>query len=458
MTIKIKEDPIFDQFHDELLRRIGKLIMQNEGQPNLAYESNLFQFKELDNFSYSKSGPNYTGATIRQENKKTWVRASLILGIQLFGSEEFIKLENHLIQNYDHPYTKDWFKQYLYQLIAIVMEGPNSTNPDPITTHKKKFIGNLIDAPLPATISAKFKGLILESKELIINQHIKLRQTIKSDLEKPINIHFNEISWEIPSAILEIGLQLKSAEHGLLNREVKRIVTLLSLFKTGSIHIISTESSYHKLTSTGGQSSSNRSHHPWKKYHLVKTEEDLFLSFLNNLNLPEKLYTNTNNPDYLTTAFDRFNEALLEEVAIERRIANAVMGIEALLSIENQELSFRMQSRTARLLSIFNNLKAIDIRTSMAEAYSIRSKYAHGGYLEEKDKKRLKAKFQDLDQFVIKITDYLRLLLLITITCHLEKPKLIRLIDDALIDDASLSALRESVQVAKQVIIKPNDK
>jgi hypothetical protein len=54
------------------------------------------------------------------------------------------------------------------------------------------------------------------------------------------------------------------------------------------------------------------------------------------------------------------------------------MGIEALLSNDNQELAFKMQTRTSKLISNFG-FDPITVRTHLNKAYGIRSKFAHGG-------------------------------------------------------------------------------
>ena len=79
-----------------------------------------------------------------------------------------------------------------------------------------------------------------------------------------------------------------------------------------------------------------------------------FINLLDPL-IPQKLYRfGQGESSHLTVAFDRYCDALLRQGILEERIANAVMGLEALLLDQNQELSYRLSLRLAKSLSFLN--------------------------------------------------------------------------------------------------------
>jgi hypothetical protein len=74
--------------------------------------------------------------------------------------------------------------------------------------------------------------------------------------------------------------------------------------------------------------------------------------------IPKDIYDFQKQVSPLTLAYDRYSDALLQNGIAERRIANAVMGLEALLLDEIQELSYRLGMRTAKALSLIGKKRS----------------------------------------------------------------------------------------------------
>ncbi|RKR83315.1 hypothetical protein BDD43_3520 [Mucilaginibacter gracilis] len=191
---------------------------------------------------------------------------------------------------------------------------------------------------------------------------------------------------------------------------------------------------------------------PWQKSIFIKEKESSFKNFISKLVVPTNFYAIEKKVDYLSTAFDRYNEALTENVPIERRIANAMMGIEALLSNDTQELSFKMQTRTSKILGILG-FEPLLVRSHLSKAYSIRSKFAHGGYLTDGDKSKFIQEFTSIDSYGVIIINYVRMVLVTSIAIGLNKNTLISLVDDSFIDDTKAAELKSKLENVKELVI-----
>jgi hypothetical protein len=165
--------------------------------------------------------------------------------------------------------------------------------------------------------------------------------------------------------------------------------------------------------------------------------------------MPTSFETQPRRPDYLTTAHDRYKESLLETVPVERRVANAIMGIEALLSNDNAELAFRLSYRAAKLLGVVG-YSALTVKRYFAKAYWIRSVYAHGGFITEKERQKIERDFAKVDTFAFTIIDYLRALFIICTQIPDDKTGLLSLIDDGFIDKSASSELGKKLSKAKK--------
>jgi len=86
--------------------------------------------------------------------------------------------------------------------------------------------------------------------------------------------------------------------------------------------------------------------------------------------------------DHLTVAYNRYTDALSQNGVLERRIANAVMGLEALFlkSSEDQELVYRLRIRISKLLSLLG-YDPYEVKKIVSDVCTIRSRFVHGGIL-----------------------------------------------------------------------------
>jgi len=84
----------------------------------------------------------------------------------------------------------------------------------------------------------------------------------------------------------------------------------------------------------------------------------------------------------LHIALTRYTSAIIEPIDTERKLMNAIMGLEALhsLSGDRGEIEFRLTHRAAKILSLFGD-DSLEVRKKLLNAYQIRSKVAHGSII-----------------------------------------------------------------------------
>jgi hypothetical protein len=179
------------------------------------------------------------------------------------------------------------------------------------------------------------------------------------------------------------------------------------------------------------------------KYKVGKDRESKLKTFCAHLEkiIPINLYNPIEKKtDYLTIAYERYSEGILEQVILERRILHISMGLEALFSNSETELSFKLALRISKSLSCLGK-NPLEAKNFIKEAYSVRSAFAHGSPLSPKQHIKLKSLGGE-QLFLSTMIDYLRVLILAIMICKIKKESLLDLIDDSFLDSAKEAELR----------------
>ena len=446
------KDLVLDEKLNSFTALIGHVIQNDWQTRKLRPEFEPIQETHIEDFSYDENGPNYTRSSHPISYRENWVGASFILSETIFKTSEYLLLAEFIQKEYPDPNAASRFHQYTFQLFPLLLKNRDNSPISECEALKKKFINEINLRKYRAKAIVNLFGIVLQSREIMIREGLKIRQTTKIDLEYQMKLGASHTFVAIPSAILEIELELKADEHGVLQEQVNRYVKWIRLFGLGSITYNSYKMEFDTISSPSAElGASHQLIHPWRKYYLKKDNEESFLNFLNNLPLSPEFYLFNKDANHMTTAFDRFSESLLENVAVERKITNAIMGIEALLSNDSQELAFKMQTRAAKIMGSFE-IEPLVARTHFNKAYSIRSKFAHGGYLTKEKKVELEKIVGPIDNFTATIINYLRILIIMQLTIDISKLQLILLLDDALVDANKEKELRKKLECAKQFL------
>jgi hypothetical protein len=191
------------------------------------------------------------------------------------------------------------------------------------------------------------------------------------------------------------------------------------------------------------------------KLYLKKDEEEILRTFIKNVKpaLKEISHKNYLSGSSYDLAFHRYNDSLLKTEVNAYKILSAMTSLEALLSDGSTEITFKIRLRVAKLLSFFG-FNSLEVSEKVKTAYSLRSKLVHGSKPADKG--------NDLLEFARKhtyeIINYNRLCLLIALQLKksLDKQKLIKQIDNSLIDIATDTELNKLIdEKVKIPIINP---
>lgn len=224
------------------------------------------------------------------------------------------------------------------------------------------------------------------------------------------------------------------------------LLSVFSLYKLGSVFSLgsSTKGYYAKLRSSMSTTFHKRDYY---KYRVGKSDKDglekyynLYfhkLQIIKNLQ-PKKKVKDEEQFNYsLKVAIERYEELMyVFQNDNDKRIAFAIMGLEALFNTSNDKetIGFKLRVRCANILKHFG-MNAVGIEENVKRAYTIRSKYAHGS---------MTLKDSDFN-FEEKIVDYLRISILIVLGLKCTKLKFVNLLNKSLYDDIARKELEKEI-------------
>jgi hypothetical protein len=299
----------------------------------------------------------------------------------------------------------------------------------------------------------EFYGIILLDDEIKLSSEIILRKPKKEDFNidvvwTPIFLHpdFPE-----PTAILDITLRAKDRED-IINA-VKKTITTLQLFRPMMIkwHIYRINSeSYNPCFKSKDPSLVKCS--TLRNCILRENEVDKLKDFWKIVHplIPEAFYSDhVKKIAYTAIAYKFYSDSLSPEGMIERKIANAVIGLESIFlrTINENKKSNNLIRRITKLFEN-QNFDSDKIKEVIGESYFCRSKYLHGELLSEKDKQRIVLKNGgDTNNLLTTILDFLRISIVILLHFQFEnKEEFVELIDKSLIDENANQQLSVSLK------------
>jgi len=447
------DDSILKDQLQQIVQLSQAVIAKMSKELVIRFDLQSVEQKEIEGFVYNNDGASYERSSRSFKQIKNWTKACFDVYYAVAPSNQFLALDKVVKEKYPEPHQTNIVSQYAFKLFYILFKSENAEQEKAIDGLNTVFLQQLNGNPHFTKGTAYLNGIILE-QDIQIADGCLLRRTVKNDLEQPQNSVNEGRHLPVPSAVLEIELQLTGKQHGLIQEKIVLMVQLLRLFDVGSINYNHYEMQFDIIT--GAHMSAGSMHgflHPWKKYHLKGGDEARFIHFVNHLIKEKDLLNSSKSVNHINIAFDRYSEALLENVSIERRIANAVMGLEALLSDPSPEIKFKLSLRISKLLAFFGFAPLI-VKSFVSKAYDIRSSFAHGGHLSINDKNKLEANFQGADTFTTTILSYLRVCIVINIATGIKKKDLMLAIDDSLLDIQASQKLANRLEPANQFLIK----
>jgi hypothetical protein len=321
-----------------------------------------------------------------------------------------------------------------------------------ILSEVDKFLEATSSNPSQCVAKVELTGMSLKVPQVQLPA-VLLRQTRRDDLEKEVSIFSRgteAVGFPYPGIIGEISFFGLASE---IHETVPKLVTMLRLFAVASVNY---SAYWYSLSSN-----SELNHHPGTHSvppltALICAEDEPRLKeFWSALDpaLPRHLYERipSGTVDYLRVAYERYCAAILRRDSFEERIANAVMGLEALFLEEKQEVSYRCRLRAARALSYLRE-DPQEVFDRLRYAYDARNAFAHGDRLSVKQQRRLATKFPDGEVLFRSTANYLRKALVAAILGPSKKASLIELLDRALVNPAIDNGISAFFESAAEVV------
>jgi hypothetical protein len=441
---------IIKQLALDIKRIIDEGISKGTIKPD---EETFFKWK-VDKFQYTDKGVEYSshGEYITEPS---WVRITIKLREKIVESPQYNSVLEYLIQIFGKdnilPLALGFFTE---KMIHECLCNPKFSETE-INSLIEIFLKDLRGEPVKCGAEVELAGIVLSPNKVELDQGILLRQTRIDDLEKEFPVYglIQPMLLPKPSAILNIEFLGRGTNE--IQKKIRQSITILRLFKVGSINCIRYRMYSDSPTDIVGGTVSLGGREMTLETYLI-TEEDVprlreFWHTLSNA-LPTSFFDPTiAETDYLTIAYNRYCDSLFQNGILERRIANAVMGLEALfLSGETQELAYRLCLRISKLLSLLG-YDPHEVKRAVHDAYKIRSIFVHGGRLDSR-KKKIVSKYRDIKNLLQLLLEYLRVSIVIMILSDKEKKELIDLIENSMVDKKCEETLDNAVSKAKMIL------
>ncbi len=445
----------------QLISKIKKEIFDVRSKGMIKPEEELYYRWKIDKFQYTKNGVTESSAHAEPIMKKSWWRAALMIEESIKKSHEYFLAVEVLSKIFHgrNTITHD-LDCLLRKVISLYLEETafNETYFDVLISN---FLKEIKEEPLRYMAEVELNGIVLIPEKIeykIGDTDVALRQTKIEDLEKefPANRIAGQPFLRTPSAIL--NLEFLGQGDNELQIKILQTIAVLRLFKVGSVKTLSYCMHSDSITNLMASTihTAVDSERALEISQIINEDEQKLKRFWQIMikALPSNFYTFEDiKIDYITIAYKRYCDALLQNGSIERRIANAVMGLESLFlkGGEIQELLYRLSIRVSK---IFNYLEYdyCKVKEVVEEAYKVRNLFVHGSYLSYNEKKKLNSKFGDARKLLLSLLDYLRISILVMILVKMEKEEFLDLIDDSLVDKGKDNQLNNILNTARNVI------
>lgn len=444
----------------ELSNKIKQIIDVGLSKGDLKSEDELWFKWKVDKFEYDDSGPTEHSASGEYVGKKSWFRAMIKIEHEIKKSTEYTTVLEYLTKIFGEKMNDFVLGRFTQKIISdYLYDQKFDGTVDEIIN---KFLRSVKGEPLTYGANVKLEGIVLRPDKVEISHGIILRKTTKEDLEEEYAYHSLAFSQTrnpihtIPSAILRIEFLGTRANE--IQKKVGNAITILRLFRVGSVKFESYKMFSDSMTDmmASGGLLSGETTTANEKYLITQEDSKNMKKFWEHVHpLVEKSlpWTGPTKEDYMTISYKRYSDALLQNGLVERQITNTMMGLEGLLlkGGEKQELTYRLSNRVAKVLGNLT-YDPLEVKKIIADAYNVRSLFAHGGQLDYNAKVKLENKYKSVKNLLLYVLDYLRISLIVCLTLNIEKDAFIDVIDKSFIDVKSNEQLTGILSQARQII------
>lgn len=429
-----------------LSKGIAEKVKEHKHSGKIVKIKRLYVKPKVDQFEYKEGGTSYRKSFNYVEREEWhWKDQFDFIEKVIKQLPSYSEIVSEIAKKYkvNESQADFWLTSFVQILVQKALEGvTDEILVDDITT----FVADLEKSPIEWKLKIWIDGVWLEDEEYEIYEGLRVRRPKPSDLEteKPFDLlpfptmppGFRDFS----SAILELTHRSRSPSEA--QKEIKKILNCLRLFRVGSVFYIKYKMRPKSFLASGGTISSGQRFAPTYKYPISKQDISKlkdFIGKIKNLLPDETLQIESGKIDPIVCALQRYNDALLKPERIESRITSAITCFEALYlkAEERMELSHRLSQRASVLLKAFE-FRPLEVYNTLSQAYDIRSTFIHGSHIRLEERK-------SATKIAEKILEWARASLLIFFQLrHLvDKEKLIGRIDNSLLEERVYSKLKE---------------
>ena len=427
----------------------GRLWIGNEEKideivkkEKLLVESKPHTKAKISNFKYEEgiTGYHISYEDIVSEEWNLEEKRNLVES-EIKQTEEYKDATEIISRDYDIPIKQadDRLLRFTYNLVESSIKEISKYD---ITNHIMIFISELEHNPILWRSVVWLGGIYLETDLIKINDSVKIKKPEPRDLEYDLP-ELNYSTHDRPSAIMCLEYRVEGSPK--MQSIADKIIVILKLYKIGSIYRIKIKFIPPPILKHSGSIIERSKTTTAFKYGLKKEDEEQLHTFFDTINskIPDEVIEKgTGEVDFITIAFDRYNDSILKQDVPESRLLSAIMSLEALYlkDTEKSELSERLAQRTALTLSFFN-YSPLEVFNIIKRSYDIRSRFVHGSKIEEDDQK-------DVMILVEKVIEYTRrsLVIYLQINESIDKNKFLNLLSKSLLDKDAKEKLQKMLE------------
>lgn len=341
------------------------------------YEEKNRLLMKCDSYKYNEKGVQINGtSTFVRIPFKDWGEAVYAASKAMSDTSLFKALAKQINDVKQNDVGQHSLSRYTSRIFYLLSEN-KAKHLDEIA---REFVLQMNNSDTHSWIhDAPLLGLAVEDKKILINRNIIIRKALPEDLieiERPAEYMMPRSPY--PSAFLSI----RAIDKDHIQKSIYKTILLLQLFSGASVKLpwykMETDSFFGgflgKISTTIGISS------------IIETK---FISRINTPSLKTffRIFWGKIPPHYygmatkeispVSVAIERLSDSLFQSYLLEQRIANVVIGLEALFLAENQELSYKLSMRVSKFMCCLGYDGLITYE-QVKKAYSLRSSYAHG--------------------------------------------------------------------------------
>lgn len=427
------------QLFIEILTDIYEFIKNGKNDDTMKTNNMDHKFKwTVKDFTYNDDGVHTNGIITTEMTKEDnpgayWYKLHTNVTRYCLKSPRVLDLEKLISDNYQLPENQTGVSLQRFIQSALTNEWTDIDIKETVDDVLKYFKGE----KFTCYAIVELIGIILQEQSIDLGCDITIGRTSQKDIDKnfPTYPADCDYSKQYPTAIMKISMQAKTPKE--LKDRIKRIIFILRLFSVGSIRDVRFKI-YSGMTDPwfggGGMNIETLDNSRQPHTYLVRqSDKECLKKFFCYIDYNLKKISNSSSKKdkSIIIVYNRYIDSLKNN-SLDRKIADAVMGLEGIFLEDDGELSLRLSLRVASLMK-FLGKDQLNVRDMVKEAYNIRSKFVHGNCIESKDVKKLE-KYGGPDTFIEELLEILRIALVVSITMDIPKTNFIQILDKSLLE------------------------